>query len=72
MIVRSPCSANSAACAIPLPPRTENVLARSLERDSLLIDRVERLMTSPAEGPITALIWTLEMDDVQRRATRLP
>ena len=35
--------------------RTESALVRSLERDSLLMDRVERLMTIPAVGPITAL-----------------
>ena len=37
--------------------RTESALVRSLERDSLLMDRVERLMTIPAVGPITALTW---------------
>jgi transposase len=46
--------------------RTENALVRSLERDALLMDRVERLMTIPAVGPITALTWTLEVGDVQR------
>jgi transposase len=46
--------------------RTESALVRSLERDSLLIDRVERLMTIPAVGPITALTWALEVGDVQR------
>jgi transposase len=30
------------------------------------MDRVERLMTIPAAGPITALTWTLEVGDVQR------
>jgi transposase len=35
--------------------KTESALVRSLERDSLLMDRVERLMTIPAVGPITAL-----------------
>lgn len=39
---------------------------RSLESDSLLIDRVEWLMTIPAVGPITALTWALEVGDVQR------
>jgi len=38
----------------------------SLERDSLLMDRVERLMTIPAVGPITALTWALEVGDAQR------
>jgi transposase len=46
--------------------RTESALVRSLERDSLLMDRVERLMTIPAVGPITALTWALEVGDVQR------
>src|SRR5260221_10512546 len=39
--------------------RTESALVRSLERDSLLVDRVERLMTIAGEGPITALAWAL-------------
>ena len=46
--------------------RTENALVRSLERDPLLRERVERLMTIPAVGPITALTWALEVGDVQR------
>jgi transposase len=46
--------------------KTESALVRSLERDSLLVERVERLMTIPAVGPITALTWTLEVGDVQR------
>ena len=46
--------------------RTESALARSLERDLLLKDRVERLMTIPAVGPITALTWALEVGEVQR------
>jgi len=46
--------------------RTESALVRSLERDSLLMERVERLMTIPAVGPITALTWALEIGEVQR------
>ncbi len=46
--------------------KTESALVRSLERDSLLLDRVERLMTIPAVGPITALTWALEVGDVRR------
>jgi len=46
--------------------KTENALVRSLERDPLLLERVERLMTIPAVGPITALTWALEIGDVQR------
>jgi transposase len=41
-------------------------MVRLLERDSLLMDRVEWLMTIPAVGPITALTWALEVGDVQR------
>jgi transposase len=43
--------------------RNESALVRSLERDSLLRDRVERLMTIPAVRPITALTWALEVGD---------
>ncbi len=32
----------------------------------LLAERVERLMTIPAVGPITALTWALEVGEVQR------
>jgi transposase len=38
----------------------------ALERDALLVERVQRLMTIPALGPITALTWALEVGDVQR------
>jgi transposase len=40
--------------------KTESALVGSLERDSLLMERLERLMTIPAVGPITALTWALE------------
>jgi transposase len=30
------------------------------------VERVERLMTIPAAGPITALTWALEAGDVRR------
>ena len=46
--------------------KTESALVRSLQRDSLLMERVERLMTIPAVGPITALTWALEIGEVQR------
>src|SRR5271169_3858 len=46
--------------------KMESALVRTLESDSLLVDRVERLMTIPAVGPITALTWALEVGDVQR------
>jgi hypothetical protein len=42
--------------------KPENGLVRSLERDPPLRERVERLMTIPAVGPITALTWALEVD----------
>ena len=35
--------------------KIESALIRSLERDRLLAERVHRLMTIPAVGPITAL-----------------
>src|ERR1700693_5282636 len=40
--------------------KTESALVRSLERDSLLVERVERLMSIPAVGQITAFTWALE------------
>ena len=46
--------------------KTENALIRSLQQDRLLAERVERLMSIPAIGPITALTWTLEVGEVQR------
>jgi transposase len=46
--------------------RTENALVCSLDRDPLLTDRIQRLMTIPAVGPITALTWAPEVGDGQR------
>jgi transposase len=46
--------------------KTESVLIRSLQHDPLLVERVERLMSIPAIGPITALTWALEIGEVQR------
>ena len=46
--------------------KTESALVRSLEHDPLLAERVARLMTIPAVGPITALTWVLEIGDVKR------
>ena len=46
--------------------RTESALVRSLECDGLLMDRLERLQSIPAVGPITALTWALEVGDVRR------
>jgi hypothetical protein len=42
----------------------ESALVRSLQRDSLLTTRVQRLKTVPGVGPITALTWALEMGDI--------
>jgi transposase len=46
--------------------KTENALIRSLQRDRLLAERVDRLMSIPGIGPITALTWALEIGEVQR------
>jgi transposase len=46
--------------------KTESALVRILQRDPLLVERVERLMTIPAVGPITALTWALEVGEVKR------
>jgi transposase len=46
--------------------KTESALVRSLQRDSTLRERIERLMTIPAVGTVTALTWALEVGDVQR------
>jgi transposase len=46
--------------------KTESALIRSLQQDRLLAERVERLMSIPAIGPITALTWALEIGEVRR------
>ena len=46
--------------------KTEKALVLSLQRDPLLVERLERLMSIPGIGPITALTWALEVGDVQR------
>ena len=46
--------------------KTESALIRSLQRDALLRERIERLMTIPAVGLVTALTWAVEVGDVQR------
>ena len=46
--------------------KTEQALIRSLQQDGLLAERVERLMSIPAIGPITALTWSLEIAEVRR------
>jgi len=46
--------------------KTESALIHSLQHDRLLAERVERLMSIPAIGPITALTWALEIGELQR------
>ena len=46
--------------------KTESALIHSLQHDRLLAERVERLLSIPAIGPITALTWALEIGEVQR------
>jgi len=46
--------------------KMENALIASLREDPLLLERVERLMSIPAIGPITALTWALEVGELQR------
>ena len=46
--------------------KMETALIQSLQQDRLLVERVERLMSIPAIGPITALTWALEIGEVRR------
>ncbi len=46
--------------------KIESAMIRSLRHDRMLTERVERLMSIPGVGPITALTWALEIGDVQR------
>ena len=46
--------------------KIESAMIRSLRHDGLLTERIERLMSIPGVGPITALTWALEIGDVQR------
>jgi transposase len=46
--------------------KLESAMIRSLRHDRLLTERVQRLMSIPAIGPITALTWALEIGEVQR------
>ena len=46
--------------------KTERALLRSLEADPLLAAQVERLMTIPAIGHVTALTWVLEVGEIER------
>jgi transposase len=45
---------------------TQRRLVRELRADAQLTDRVERLMSIPAVGEITALTWALEIGDAHR------
>lgn len=49
--------------------RLDTTLIRTLERDPLLAERVERIKTIPGVGPITALTWVLEIGDPSRFRT---
>jgi transposase len=46
--------------------KLDYALVSSLERDPLLVERLNRLRTVPGVGPITALTWALEIGDVSR------
>jgi transposase len=46
--------------------KMETALIHSLQQDCLLAERVERLMSIPGIGPVTALTWALEISEVQR------
>ena len=46
--------------------KMEAALIHTLQQDRLLAERVERLMSIPGIGPITALTWALEVGEVQR------
>ena len=49
--------------------KTDYALVSSLQRDPKLAERIKRLRTIPGVGPITALIWALEIGDVSRFRT---
>jgi len=53
-------------CALEMFESTQKRLVRELLADPELTQRVERLMTIPVVGEITALIWALEVSDPQR------
>ena len=46
--------------------KMEKQLLAGLQQDSLLTQRVQRLMTIPGVGPVTALTWSLEVGEVER------
>jgi len=54
-------------------PEHAERLVRELLADPALAERVERLMTIPAVGEITALTWALEIGDPHRfRSAPMP
>ena len=55
--------------AIDVLAAMDRQLLRSLQSDSKLADRVQRLMTIPGVGVILALTWALEAGDVRRFAS---
>jgi transposase len=55
--------------AIDVLAARDRQLLRSLQSDSKLADRVQRLMTIPGVGVILALTWALEAGDVRRFAS---
>ena len=52
--------------ALEMFEATQKRLVRELRTDAELSERVERLMTIPAVGEITALTWALEIGDPHR------
>ena len=46
--------------------KMERQLLQGLERDPLLAERVQRLMSIPGVGPVTAITWALEIGEVER------
>jgi transposase len=46
--------------------KMERQLLQGLERDALLAERVQRLMSIPGVGPVTAITWALEIGEVER------
>jgi transposase len=46
--------------------KMERQLMQGLERDPLLAQRVQRLMSIPGVGPVTAITWALEIGEVER------
>jgi transposase len=52
--------------ALEMFESTQKRLVRELLADPELAERIERLMTIPAVGEVTALTWALEVGDPQR------